>query len=93
MTPTVPTTEPGRFEAFTFAPYARYWTARLCSTLAIQIVAVAVAWQIYDLTRNPADLGIIGLVQFLPLLQIALVTGSVADRFGRSSARRRSRWS
>lgn len=72
-----------RFEAFGYPAYARYWAARLCTTLAIQIVAVAVAWQVYDLTRNPADLGIIGLVQFLPLLLLVLVTGSVADRFGR----------
>ncbi len=72
-----------RFAAFSYSAYARYWTARLCSTFAIQIVAVAVAWQIYDLTRDPLDLGIIGLVQFLPLLLLVLITGAVADRFGR----------
>ena len=72
-----------RFAAFTYSAYAKYWTARLCSTFAIQIVAVAVAWQIYDLTRDPLDLGIIGLVQFLPLLLLVLITGAVADRFGR----------
>lgn len=75
--------QPTRFAAFSYSAYAKYWTARLFSTFAIQIVAVSVAWQIYDLTRNPMDLGIIGLVQFAPVLLLVLVTGAVADRYGR----------
>ena len=78
--PSAPTT---RFAAFTYQAYTKYWIARLCTNFATQIVAVAVAWQIYDLTRDPFDLGIIGLVQFLPLLLLVLITGAVADRFGR----------
>lgn len=73
----------GRFVAFSHSAYAKYWTARFMATFGIQIVAVAVGWQVYELTRNPADLGIIGLVQFLPLLLLVFITGSVADRFGR----------
>lgn len=72
-----------RFTAFAYPAFALYWSARFCSTFAVQIASVAVAWQIYDLTRDPMDLGIIGLVQFLPLLLLVLVTGSVADRYGR----------
>lgn len=72
-----------RFAAFAYPAFVRYWTARFCSTFSVQIVSVAVGWQIYDLTRDPLDLGIIGLVQFLPLLLLVLVTGSVADRYGR----------
>ncbi|TIU96561.1 MAG: MFS transporter, partial [Mesorhizobium sp.] len=63
--------------------YLSYWTARFLTTFATQIVSVAVGWQIYDLTRNPFDLGIVGIVQFLPSLLLVLVTGVVADRFGR----------
>ena len=73
----------GRFAAFAHKAFVDYWIARFCSTFAVQIVAVAVGWQVYDLTRDPLDLGIIGLVQFLPLLILVLVTGAVADRFGR----------
>ncbi len=47
------------------------------------IVSVAVGWQMYDLTRDPLDLGLVGIVQFLPSLVLVLVTGVVADRFGR----------
>ena len=72
-----------RFAAFTHRPFVNYWSARFCATFAVQIISVAVGWQIYDLTRDPFDLGIIGLVQFVPLLLLVLVTGSVADRYGR----------
>ena len=43
--------------AFTYPGFQRYWAARLCVTLAIQMQAVAIGWQIYDLTRRPLDLG------------------------------------
>lgn len=60
-----------------------FWTARLVSTLATQMQAVAVGWQVYDLTQRPLDLGLVGLAQFLPALGLALVTGQVADRYDR----------
>ncbi|TCD15880.1 MFS transporter [Oricola cellulosilytica] len=72
-----------RFAAFSHGAFVRYWLARFSTTFAVQIIAVAVGWQIYALTRDPLDLGLIGLVQFLPLLLLVLVTGAVADRFGR----------
>ncbi|WP_425416646.1 MFS transporter [Oricola indica] len=72
-----------RFAAFAHPAFVRYWSARFLTTFAVQIVAVSVGWQVYDLTRDPMDLGIIGLVQFLPLLLLVLVTGTVADRYGR----------
>lgn len=72
-----------RVAAFSHPPFVNYWVARFCANFAVQIIAVAVGWQIYDLTRDPFDLGIIGLVQFLPLLLLVLITGSVADRYGR----------
>ncbi|MEM9741338.1 MAG: MFS transporter [Pseudomonadota bacterium] len=83
MTVPVPGSADDRFAAFRYAAYRLFWVARFSTSLAIQIVSVAVGWQIYDLTHDPADLGIVGLVQFMPLLLLALVTGSVADRYGR----------
>ncbi|HWK53037.1 MAG TPA: MFS transporter [Hyphomicrobiales bacterium] len=74
---------PHRFAAFAHRNYVHYWWARVCSTFAVQVLAVSVAWLLYDLTRNPLHLGILGLVQFLPLLLLVLVTGAVADRYGR----------
>ncbi len=66
--------------------YLDFWLfelARLCVTIGMQMQSVAVAWQVYDITKNPLDLGYIGLVQFLPMLALSLVSGHVADRFNR----------
>lgn len=56
----------------------------LFGNLAAEILTVAVTWLIYDRTRDPFLLGLTGLVQFLPVLCLVLVTGSVADRYSRS---------
>jgi MFS family permease len=72
-----------RYAAFRHKAYKRFWTARLLISFATQIVSVAVGWLIYDLTRNPFDLGLVGIVQFMPSLLLFLMTGAVADRFGR----------
>ncbi len=79
----VPAPGGDRFAAFRHAHFRHYWLARICSTFGVQILSVAVGWQVYDLTRDPLDLGIIGLVQFLPALLLVLVTGAAADRLGR----------
>lgn len=69
--------------AFSYPAFRRYWMARFLNGFAVQIVSVAVGWQIYDETRDPFLLGLVGLVQFAPALAFVLVTGSVADRFNR----------
>jgi MFS family permease len=78
----IPAVDP-RFEAFSYPAYRNFWVARFLSAFAIQMLAVAVGWQIYDLTRNPLDLGLIGLSQFAPAVVLVLITGAAADRFGR----------
>jgi MFS family permease len=64
-------------------PFALYWIARVSSTVALQMQAVAVSWQMYDLTRNPLDLGLVGLVQFIPAALLVLIAGHAADRYDR----------
>ncbi|KUE87938.1 MFS transporter [Cupriavidus necator] len=68
---------------FRDAVFRRYWFARLCTTIGYQIFTVAVGWQMYDLTRDPLMLGMVGLVQFLPSVVLILMSGHVADRFDR----------
>jgi len=63
--------------------FALFWASRFSTTFATQIVSVAVGWQVYDLTRDPFDLGLVGLVQFAPALLLVLVTGTVSDRLNR----------
>jgi MFS family permease len=60
-----------------------FWVSRVAGAFAVQIQTVAVGWQVYDLTRDPLDLGFVGLSQFLPALALVLVTGAVADRYRR----------
>ncbi len=72
-----------RFAAFRHVGYRRYFFSRFLAYFAVQIMSVSVGWQIYDLTRDPFALGLIGLFQFLPSLALILVTGSVADRYNR----------
>jgi len=72
-----------RFAAFRHSSYTRYFFSRFLTSFAAQVVSVSVAWQMYDETRNPALLGWIGLVQFLPALLLVVVTGNAADRLGR----------
>ncbi len=64
-------------------PFALYWLSRVFSTIALQMQAVAVGWQLYELTNDPLDLGLVGLCYFLPALLLVLVTGHVADRYDR----------
>ncbi len=72
-----------RFAAFKHRSYALFFTSRFMASFAIQIISVAVGWQIYDQTGSTLYLGLIGLFQFLPSLMLILVTGSVADRYNR----------
>lgn len=60
-----------------------YWGARTFTNGAYMMQAVAVGWQLYDLTGNPFDLGLVGLVQFVPVVVLGLVVGQIADRYDR----------
>lgn len=51
--------------------------------LAMEMQSVAVGWQVYEITKRPLDLGLVGLVQFLPSILLFLVSGHVADRYDR----------
>ncbi len=72
-----------RYAAFRHRPFALYFLSRFFETFAMEIISVSVGWQVYDITREPFDLGLIGLTQFMPALLLTLVTGSIADQFGR----------
>src|SRR5215813_1553439 len=57
--------------------------SRSLSRFSSQIGAVAIGWQVYDLTGSAFDLGMVGLVQFLPTALLVFVAGHAADRFER----------
>ena len=63
--------------------FSLFAVMRLFNSAAIQMLNVAVGWQVYELTSNPLDLGFVGLAQFGPVLLLFLAAGIVADRFNR----------
>src|SRR5205807_6748678 len=69
--------------AFTYPDFIRYELARFFIVLALEMQSVAVGWQVYDITKRPLDLGLIGLAQFLPGIVLFLPAGHAADRFDR----------
>ncbi|HEX8063508.1 MAG TPA: MFS transporter, partial [Allosphingosinicella sp.] len=80
-----PAPHPFRIRDFRF-----YWTARLSSTIAQMSMIIVIGWQVYDIARQTMSLekaalqlGFIGLIQFIPLFALTLVTGWVADRVDR----------
>jgi len=64
-------------------PFRYFWLARVASTVALQMQAVAVGWQIYALTGSALYLGLVGLAQFLPMFLLTLAVGHAADRYDR----------
>ncbi len=64
-------------------PFLFFVLSRTLSSLALQMQAVAIGWQIYGLTGSAFALGLVGLAEFIPALVLAFVVGHVADRFDR----------
>ncbi|SEN53536.1 Predicted arabinose efflux permease, MFS family [Duganella sp. CF517] len=63
--------------------FTLYLSARTLATLAVQMQNVAIGWQVYSMTHNLFDLGLIGLAQFAPFLLLILIAGHAADRYDR----------
>jgi MFS family permease len=69
--------------AFTHPDFVLFQTARFLIVAAVEMQAVAVGWQVYDITKRALDLGLVGLAQFLPGILLFLVSGHTSDRFER----------
>ena len=59
--------------------FTAFLAARFLATLAVQMQTVAVGWQVYEVTRDPLDLGLVGLSQFLPFVLLVLPAGQLPD--------------
>ncbi len=67
----------------THRSFVRFMGARFLVVTANQMLMVAVAWHMYDLTGSAWDLGLVGLFQFVPALVLTVPAGHVADRVHR----------
>lgn len=63
--------------------FLRFWLARVAGTSGNQMLMVALGWQMYEMTGSAWDLGLVGLLQFLPSLVLMLLAGHLADRHHR----------
>jgi MFS family permease len=64
-------------------PFVLFWLARLAATMGTQMLALMIGWQVYELTNSAFDLGLIGLIQFVPAVVLTLAIGHAADRYDR----------
>jgi MFS family permease len=69
--------------AFTYPSFVSFTVARFFIVVSLEMQSVAVAWQVYEITRRPIDLGYVGLAQFLPGFVLFLFAGHAADIFDR----------
>ncbi|MDP1725733.1 MAG: MFS transporter [Bacteroidota bacterium] len=67
------------FKALQIPAFRYFLSTRLFLTLALQMQAVIVGWEIYKLTGDPFSLGLIGLAEAIPAISIALYAGHIAD--------------
>ena len=69
--------------AFTYPSFVLFQLARFFIVLSGEMQSVAVGWEVYEITKRPLALGLVGLAQFLPGILLFLVAGHAADRFDR----------
>ncbi len=69
--------------AFSYPDFGLYQLARLFTVMASEMLAVAVGWQVFEITKRPLDLGYVGLAMFWPSVVLFLPAGHAADRFNR----------
>jgi MFS family permease len=69
----------GAYAALKIKDFRSFTFARFCITLAVQIQATVVGWQVYDITHDALSLGLIGLAEALPAIAVSLYAGHVAD--------------
>jgi MFS family permease len=69
--------------AFSHPGFVLFEIARFLIVAAVEMQAVAVGWQVYEITKRPLDLGFVGLAQFLPGILLFPISGHTSDRFER----------
>ena len=72
-----------QFSLLRHGQYRIYFATRVATALAYQMLFVAVGWQVYDLTNSALDLGLVGLLLFIPSVPGTLLVGHVADHYDR----------
>jgi MFS family permease len=64
-------------------PFVLFWLARIAATIGYQMMALVIGWKIYEITDSAFDLGLVGLILFIPAVVLTLFVGHSADRYDR----------
>jgi MFS family permease len=75
--------EPGELSERSIINVRRFAVGRACSVTGWQLVSVAVGWQLYERTGDPWSLGLVGLIELIPVIFLIIPAGIAADRFPR----------
>ena len=79
-------------QSLNHAAFTRFWVGDIASVLANQMLVLAVAWQIYDITHSALSLGLVGLAHFGAQFLCTLPAGHVADRYDRRQVATLCQW-
>lgn len=71
------------YAALRFRDFRLLIIGRFIASLGEQMVSVAIGWELYERTENAFALGLVGLVQVLPVISLVFISGHIADRFNR----------
>src|SRR5438477_13195172 len=71
------------YAALRVRDYTLLLTGNILASIGTEMQAVAVGWELYQRTNSATALGLVGLVQFVPFLLLALPAGHAADRYNR----------
>jgi MFS family permease len=77
------TTEHDPYAVLRNVNFRRFVLAGMAATVGNQMQGVAVGWELYERTRSPLALGLVGLAQVLPIILLAIPAGHAADRYSR----------
>ncbi len=74
---------PRGLHALNHRPFRRFFVAQLLSQVGTWMQSVSQAWLVLQLTGSPLKLGLLGTLQFGPMLVLSVVPGVIADRWSR----------
>jgi len=75
--------KPDAYAVLKIKEFRLFLTARFVITVAVQMQSIIVGWQIYEMTKDPLSLGLIGLSEAIPFIVMAFFSGHIADTFNR----------
>jgi MFS family permease len=75
-----PSAKKDPFEALRYSEFRNYILSRFFFILVINMQATLISWKVYDLTKDPFSIGLIGLIEFVPAFCMAFYSGHVIDK-------------